>query len=346
MNVIKNNLFNLEENYFTAFYDLINKPSIVKVDPECYTHEIFNNFNNSRLELMIRRINDYITLAASDKILHDVELIKFTKVYINYIDFKTKPGFKVSLDVDVHYGPNSLDHKFYSLYPEDFKDKTIITEYDVLFYILRDAVHYTDRVLFNEIISIITNDFNFTSLERYVNDERVKIIVDKVNNDFKPIINPNDYDFKYLVWNDRDKFSIIVHDALKVFFGILQFMRWEELGDNSEEWYNVDYHLPSIDPYYAKDFVIGVSYNFTYTFSIDQMLKYGNINNLLTYMIFSLSKTQTLPDSLSTKIGILELLGYNDISMYDASVILSVMLGDCSGNQVVDKTEETYEPAE
>lgn len=344
MNVIKNNLFNLEENYFTAFYDLITKPSIVKVDPECYNHEIFNNFNKARLELMIRRINDYITLAGSDSILHDVELIKFTRVSIYYVDFKT--GFKITLYVDVQYGPNSLDHKSFSLYPEDFKDETVITEYDILLYILKDSINYTDRVLLNVIISIITDDFNFITLEKYISEEKIKIIVDKVNNDFKPIINPNDYDFKYLVWNDREKFKIIVHDTLKVFFGIIQFMKWEELGDDYiEEWYNVDYQLPSIDPYHAKDFVIAVSYNYTYTFSIDQMLKYGNINNLLTYMISTiayklLSVNKISPDRLT--------LGYmwHYISMYDVSVISSVMLGDCSGNQVVDKTEETYEPAE
>ena len=78
---------------------------------------------------------------------------------------------------------------------------------------------------------------------------------------------------------------------------------------------------------------------------MDEMLKYGNINNLLTHIISTisyklLSVNEVFPNRLT--------LGYmwRYISMYDVSVILSVMLGDCSGNQVVDKTEETYEPAE
>ena len=343
MNVIKNNLFNLEENYFTAFYDLINKPRMVKVEEGCYSHEIFNNFSEKRLELMIRRINDYITLAASEDILHDVELIKFTKIRISYIEFKTKPGFKISLNVDVQYGKNSLDHKFFSLYPEDFKDKNIITEYDVLFYILRDAVHYTDRALLNEIINIITNNFNFTSLEKYVNDERVKIVVDKVNDDFKPILNPNEYDFKYLVWNDTERFNLILRDSLNVFFTILRFIEWDDKGDNREERYNVDYQIPSLAFIYtSKIYKIRVQHSYEYEFSIDEMLKYGNINNLLTYMISTIVYKPISNDDKDS----ISPVGYmaHHISMYDVSVILSVMLGDCSGKQVVDKTKETYEP--
>ena len=343
MSVIKNDIFHLEENYFTAFYDLINKSSIVDIDVDCYSHKIFENFSRARLELMIRRINNYITLAASDDILHDVELIKFTKIHIKYIDFRT--GFHLSIDVDAQHG-DYLEHKFFSLYPEDFKDETAVTEYDILFYILKNAIHYTDRVLFNAIINIIANDFSFTSLEKYVNDDKIRIIVDKINNDFKPIINPDEYDFKYLVWNDRYKFNLILQDALKVFLTILKFIEWEDKGDNRIERYNVDYQLPELNLYYlsySNIYKIDIQNSYEYSFDIDAMLKYGDINNLFTYMILTVAYKPILHDALSESMALMDYIGHH-ISMYSVCAILEVMFGNCTGKPVEEEEEKTYMP--
>jgi len=348
MSVIKNDIFHLEENYFTAFYDLINKSSIVDIDVDCYSHKSLENFSRARLELMVRRLNTYFALAADMPILNgDASIIKIDEIRItpNSIDSKGKDSFKVNFDE--YIGKNSLFHKYFSIIIDTEKGE-YVTESLIIYHILDNIVKYThdSYILVNLILDMISNTFNPVSIERQIEDKDLLYLSNKLYDDFKPIINPDEYDFKYLVWNDRYKFNLILQDALKVFLTILKFIEWEDRGDNRIERYNVDYQLPELNLYYlsySNIYKIDIQNSYEYSFDIDAMLKYGDINNLFTYMILTVAYKPILHDALSESMALMDYMGHN-ISMYAVCTILEVMFGNCTGKPVEEEEEKTYMP--